>query len=126
MSRAAKMVRSSIITNENAPWSLGSTRIAASSSPSPLSRASIEVTRSESVVARLFHPASSASAAVFTRFPLWPSAMDRAPSVLNDGCALSQVVEPVVEYRLWPIPRSPWSVDSVLSPNTCDTKPRSL
>ncbi len=53
---------------------------------------------SESVVA--VAPASATSAArswVFTRLPLWPSASEWAPSVLNTGWAFSQVVEPVVE-----------------------------
>ena len=96
-SRAANTVRSSMNTNENAPSSRGRTAMAAASRPSSMWAAISVATMSESVEARPRRPASSASAAVFTRFPLCPRARPRCPSVLNDGCALSQVVEPVVE-----------------------------
>ena len=49
-----------------------------------------------------------------------------APSVLNTGWALSHVVEPVVEYRVWPIARSPCSVVSVASLNTWLDEPEIL
>ena len=98
-SRAAYTLRSSIITKQNAPSSSGRTRIAAASSPpvTAISAASIVVTRSESVVAPPGVPTRRASSWVFTRFPLWPRERECAPSVLNTGCALSHVVEPVVE-----------------------------
>jgi hypothetical protein len=84
-------------TNEYAPCSFGSTRIAASSSRcSGISIAMIEATRSESVVAAPT-PTSRARSLVLTRFPLWPSATECTPSVLNTGWAFSQVLEPVVE-----------------------------
>ena len=65
------------------------------------------VTMSESVVAWPARPTRSASSAVFTKLPLWPSASECTPSVLKTGCALSHVVEPVVEYRVCPTARSP-------------------
>ena len=42
-------------------------------------------------------PARPASSEVLTRFPLWPRASPREPLVLNEGWALSHVVDPVVE-----------------------------
>ncbi len=71
--------------------------MAAASIPSSMCAAIRVATMSESVDARPRRPASSASSAVFTRFPLCPRASPRWPSVLNAGCALSQVVDPVVE-----------------------------
>ena len=89
------------------------------------SAAIIAVTRSLSVLAA--PPATAwASSRVFTRLPLWPRATERTPSVLNTGCAFSQVVEPVVEYRVCPTARSPCSVVSVASLKTWLTNPRSL
>ena len=74
---------------------------------------------SESVVAAAPPFATrAASSWVLTRLPLCPSASECAPSVLNTGWALSHVVEPVVEYRVWPIAMSPCSVVSVASLNT--------
>ena len=55
------------------------------------------VTRSESVVAAPALPTRSARSEVLTRLPLWPRASVWMPSVLNTGCALSHVVDPVVE-----------------------------
>jgi hypothetical protein len=97
-SRAAKTDRSSAITKQKAPSSSGRTRIAAPSrSWWAISFASIVATRSESVVAADERPSRATRSAVFTRFPLWPRASARTPSFLKTGCALSQVVEPVVE-----------------------------
>ena len=85
-------------TKQYAPWSIGITFIAASSRPWVFgaSPAINVVTRSLSVLAEPT-PTIAASSRVFTRLPLWPSATDRTPSVLNTGCAFSHVVEPVVE-----------------------------
>src|SRR2546422_769287 len=93
-SRAPNTVRSSIRTKEKAPDNKGRTSRAAASRPRSSWRASIAATRSESVVAGPRRPAIPASSAVLTRLPLWPSANPRRPLVLNDGWALSQVVEP--------------------------------
>ena len=126
-SRAAKTLRSSIITKQKAPLSFGSTCMQASSSPpvSVICCTSSVVTMSESVVAAP-DGTMAASSWVLTRLPLCPSASVWAPSVLNTGWALSHVVEPVVEYRVWPIARSPCSVVSVASLKTWLTRPRSL
>ncbi len=112
-SRAAYSVCSSAKTSENAPRSRGSSRSAASSTPvSAAVAASSSVTRSESVVdwtaCRSRRPVplaaprtastSSRSSAVFTRLPLWPSAIPLPAAVVRKvGWAFSQVVEPVVE-----------------------------
>ena len=60
--------------------------------------------RSESVVAPISpvrgssDAASALSSLVLVRLPLWPSArLPPVSSVRNDGCAFSQVPEPVVE-----------------------------
>ena len=88
-------------TKLNAPARVGRSCNAASSSPFvAICSASIAVTTSVSVVALPRRPASSASSCVLTRFPLCPRAIERTPSVLKTGCALSQVLEPVVEYRV--------------------------
>ena len=85
-------------TKLNAPSSVGRSCNAASSRPfDAICSASIAVTTSVSVVAVPRRPASSARSCVFTRFPLWPKAIERTPSVLKTGCALSHVLEPVVE-----------------------------
>ena len=63
--------------------------------------------------------ASAASSAVFTRFPLCPKASPvPAWVVRNAGWAFSQVVDPVVEYLVWPTAICPLSVLSVASSNT--------
>ncbi len=80
---------------------------------------------SESVVAAPRRPARRSSSGVLTRLPLCPSARPRVPFVLNDGCAFSQVVDPVVEYRVCPMQRSPCRVARVRSSKTCDTSPSS-
>jgi len=136
-SRAANSVCSSAKTSENAPRTRGSSRTAASSRPmSAAVAASSSVIRSESVVeaARPFCmglpaslAASSRSSAVFTRLPLWPSTRPLPVSVVrNVGWAFSQVVEPVVEYRVCPTARCPRSELSVCSSKTWLTSPRSL
>jgi hypothetical protein len=120
-SRAAYRVCSSANTSENAPRSRGSSRSADSSTPvSAAVAASSSATRSESVVdwtaRRSLRPApvappraestSSRSCAVFTRLPLWPSAIPLPAAVVRKvGWAFSQVVEPVVEYRQCPTAR---------------------
>jgi hypothetical protein len=70
---------------------------------------------------------SSRSCAVFTRLPLWPSAIPLPAAVVRKvGCAFSQVVEPVVEYRQCPTARCPFNEDSTCSSKTWLTRPRSL
>ena len=119
------MLRSSIITKQNAPRSIGSTCGRHASPPSNSCTMRV-ATRSESVVAEPVLPTRSTSSAVFTRLPLWPRARLWVPSVLNAGWAFSQVVDPVVEYRVCPIPRSPCRVASVASLKTWETRPSSL
>ena len=97
---------------QNAPRTVGSnSRAACSSDESAAPCASNAPRMSESVVAvaapRLpIRPSSRARAAnsvVLTRLPLWPSATPVPAAVLrNTGCAFSQVVDPVVEYRQCP------------------------
>ena len=97
-SRAAYTLRSSMITKQNAPWSWGRTSRAAPSSPLPsIAADSIVATRSVSVVAVPCAPTRSCSSRVLTRLPLWPSAIECTPSVLNTGWAFSHVLDPVVE-----------------------------
>src|SRR5207245_1982579 len=72
-------------------------------------------------------PASAASVAVFVRLPLWPRANDTSPTLRYTGWALLHVLEPVVEYRVWPMARWwPWSGASWRSSNTFVTRPMSL
>jgi hypothetical protein len=71
-------------------------------------------------------PASSARWRVFVRLPLWPRAKLRLPTSRNDGWELRQVLDPVVEYRVWPIARWPDSAARVRSSNALDTRPISL
>ncbi len=91
-------------TSEKAPRSLGRTSIAACSTLTSGRAASSAVSRSESVVAPIelaacpAARASSASSAVLTRLPLWPSARPVPAGVVRKlGWAFSHVVEPVVE-----------------------------
>ena len=68
-----------------------------------------------------------ASSAVFTRLPLWPSAMPVPAAVVRKiGWAFSQVVDPVVEYRQCPTATWPGIAPRVCSSNTWLTRPRSL
>src|SRR5271163_1699884 len=96
-------------TNENAPRNVGSTSIAAASSDRSGWPASIPVIRSESLVA-LGEPSlvgsmpcaastnDAASSAVLVKFPLCPNAIPPPlPDERYEGCAFSQVHEPVVE-----------------------------
>ncbi len=112
-SRAAYSVCSSMNTSENAPRRVGSTSSAAASIDRSGRAASSAVIRSESVVVpdtpgTPAAAARTASSAVFTRLPLWPSARPVPALVVRKvGCAFSQVLEPVVEYRVWPIAMSP-------------------
>ena len=47
----------------------------------------------------------------------------RDPAALRD--ALTSVLDPVVEYRTWPIARVPFSRSRSVAENTCDTSPMS-
>ncbi len=110
-SRAAYSVCSSMKTREKAPSTSGRTLAAASSMVSGLPSestwpASSAVTRSVSLVAATWvaRPPSrgrsatiSASWAVLTRLPLWPSAMEPWAVARKVGCAFSHTEAPVVE-----------------------------
>ena len=73
----------------------------------PYSAAISSATSAESVVeSRSLSPGnmpgnipscSASSAAVLVRLPLWPSANPASPTERYTGCALRQVLEPVVE-----------------------------
>ncbi len=116
----------------NAPRRVGSTCIAAASTERSRWAAMSAVTMSESVVAEKapVTPSSAArlaSSAVFTRLPLWHSAMPVPPPVVRKvGCAFSQVEAPVVEYRVCPTARKPRRLERVDSSKTWLTRPRSL
>ena len=97
-----------MITRENAPLSNGIVAAMACSSGPPCC-ASNAVIMSESVVARGWLCASctiAATSIVFVRLPLCPSAtpLRRAGTERKDGCAFSHLLDPVVEYRVCPIP----------------------
>lgn len=110
-SRAAYSVCSSMKTREKAPLTSGRILAAASSMVSGLPSSSVwparsAVTRSVSLVAatwvaRPFSLGSaatiSASWAVFTRLPLWPSAIEPCAVARKVGCAFSHTEAPVVE-----------------------------
>ncbi len=89
--------RSLIITSENAPWIR---RSAASTLFAPLGCASRCRMISLSTVVWKMEPrcsSSSRSTPAFTRLPLWPMAIWPRPVLNMSGCALSSVLEPVVE-----------------------------
>ena len=109
-SRAAYSVSSFIQTNEKAPFSCGSTSRARCSSEVSGWWASRAVTRPVSLVdsrsrawmssspGSLGRSATScASSWVLIRLPLWPSASEPSAVGRNVGCALCQVLAPVVE-----------------------------
>ena len=136
-SRAAYRVCSSMKVRQKAPRRVGSSSIAACSiDVSPAACASSAATRSESVVAAIrslrvpSRPASRtlrARSEVLTRLPLWPSAMEVPAEVVRKvGWAFSQLVDPVVEYRVCPMATWPFMAESVCSSNTWLTRPRSL
>jgi hypothetical protein len=106
-SRAPYTRFSSMIVKENAPDRPGSTaRMAARMSP-VFALAMWAVTRSVSeeegsrAASGVGSPPASASVCLslseLTRFPLWARATCPAEDALNDGCAFSHVVDPVVE-----------------------------
>ena len=66
--------------------------------PARISAATSSATRSVSLLTVPGSiPASSASASVLVRLPLWPRAKPLSPVPRNTGWALRQVLEPVVE-----------------------------
>ena len=71
-------------------------------------------------------PASSASAAVFVRLPLWASANWVCDTSRNTGWEFFQAEDPVVEYRVWPMPIWPSRAARVRSSNTEETSPMSF
>ena len=122
-------------TRVKAPRRRGSTSASAASKASPgsmsvrdtSSRASSSATRSLSeVTVPGSIPASVASCAVLTRLPLWPRANSKWSAPRYTGWALRQVLDPVVEYRVWPMARSPVRAARVRSSKTFDTRPMSL
>ena len=132
-SRAAYKVCSSIKTRENAPSSCGNTAIALASTFFSSCSAIKAVIISVSVVMPLMlvaDPSSfctnSAKSPVFVRLPLWAKASVPYLVGRNVGCAFTQVLDPVVLYRQWPIARLPLSVARSPSVNTCETRPISL
>ncbi len=108
-SRAAYSVCSSIHTNENAPRTCGSSSAARSSTVWPGWSASSAVRTLVSLVdpdgsRRSSSPSSAvrsltmvASSAVLIRLPLWASAIEPSAVGWKVGCALCQVLAPVVE-----------------------------
>lgn len=135
-SRAAYSVFSSANTRQKAPLSVGSNSIAAPSMPlSAAFAASSPQIRSESLDEPVspacgLSPAAmvrSRSSAVLTRLPLCAKDRPLPVSVVRKiGCAFSQMVAPVVEYRQWPTAMWPCSDCRICSSKTWLTRPRSL
>ena len=123
----------SISTNENAPSNRGNTACNACSSVSSAGPIRSHSWASSSAMASVSlemvpgsMPASSTSSAVLTRLPLWPSANWAWTTSRKTGCEFFHMLDPVVEYRVWPMARSPSSAARVRSSNTLDTRPMSL
>ena len=144
-SRAAYRVFSSMKIRLNAPLTFGRISAAASSMVRSGYPASIEVRMSVSddapCLAFAFAWSTSASrprsrspspfrlaasSLVLVRLPLWPSAIEPVAVERNVGCALAHTLEPVVEYRQWPIAMWPRSEASVASSKAWLTSPMSL
>ena len=126
-------MRSSIKTSENAPSSKGNTARALASTFFSCCRPIKAVMISVSVVApRSFLAGGSSFATisarspVLVRLPLWAKASVPYLVGRKVGWAFTQVLEPVVLYRVWPIARSPGSVAKSDSVKTCETRPISL
>ena len=124
-SRAAYSVCSSIKTNEKAPSSCGRTDIALASTFFSFCNEISAVIISVSVVAPRSRPllgssfcTNSAKSPVLVKFPLWAKASVPYLVGRRVGCALTQVLDPVVLYRQWPIARSPGRVARSLSVKT--------
>ena len=71
-------------------------------------------------------PARSARSAVLTRLPLWPRAIWWPAAPRATGWAFCHTLDPVVEYRVWPMARWPGSPLRTRSSNTEVTSPVSL